>query len=136
VLQVNEHMPLWQTGCACSTFVVHAWPHIAQWLVLWLVSTQLPLQSVGIDAGHPVAQAYVVPEPAQTGLAAGQVVPQAPQFSGLERSVSQPSSGFDEQCPHGDAHAVGANPHLPALQVTVPLTCGSVVQSWPHVPQL
>jgi hypothetical protein len=121
-LQVNEHALFWQTGCACSTVVVHAVPHIEQLPVFWLVSTQVPLQSVGVAAGQPVAQANVDPEPLQTGLEAGHTVPHAPQLSVLERSISHPSSGFVEQCVQGAAHAERSKAHLPALQVTAPLT--------------
>ena len=129
MLQVNEQEPFWHTGCAWTTVVVHAWPQAMQWFAFTIVSTHDPLQSVGIEAGQPVAHANVLPDPAQTGLVLGHAMPQAPQLSVFEMSVSQPSSGFIVQWVQGAAHAETANPHFPAAHVTVPLTCARVVQS-------
>jgi hypothetical protein len=94
---LNVHALFWQTGCACSTFVVQACPQVMQLVVFCVVSTQVPLHSVGAEPGQPVAQAYVVPEPEHTGLDAGHFMPQEPQLSVFEMSTSQPSSGFVEQ---------------------------------------
>jgi hypothetical protein len=49
---------------------------------------------VGVAGGQFVAHAYILPEPEQTGIEAGQTVPHPPQLLTFEMSTSHPSSGF------------------------------------------
>lgn len=58
-----------------ATVVEHALPQLAQWLALLVVSTQVPLQRVGVPAGQPDTHV----EPEHTGVPPLQAVPQAPQ---------------------------------------------------------
>jgi hypothetical protein len=80
----------------------------------------------------------VDPEPEQSAAGAAQVLPQAPQLSGVLRLVSQPSSARVEQCAKPAAQAAGGTLHRPDLHV-IPVapaaTFGSVVQSCPQEPQ-
>lgn len=88
---------------------------------------------------HPEVQAkgwlvLVVFE--QSGKPPEHTVAQLPQCAARLNSVSQPSSGFDEQIPNVGAHEVLSNVQTPLVQPTLPATCGRFVQSCPHVPQL
>jgi hypothetical protein len=107
-----------------------------QLVALMVVSTQLPSLHRDAAPEQPVAHAYVLPEAAQTGILVGHELVQPPHVLTLERSVSQPSSALLVQCPYGWAHEVVGTTHLPATQVTGPLTLESSVQSCPHAPQL
>jgi hypothetical protein len=70
------------------------------------------------------------------GEPASQVTLQAPQFCAVLSGVSHPRSALPPQCAYPDAHAPMSNPHAPPAQVTVPVTWGRRVQSWPQLPQL
>jgi hypothetical protein len=62
-------------------------------------------------------------------------LPHVPQLVFCERSVSQMSAGLAVQCAHPGAHEAPGTEHTPALHVAGPMTCGFVVQSFPHAPQ-
>ncbi len=76
----------------------------------------------------------------QSPSGALQAFVQLPQVCGRVRSVSQPSSGFDEQWPNPLTQAAGCSTHAPATHWTagetaVPFTFGKAVQLWPQEPQ-
>jgi hypothetical protein len=54
-LQANEHALSTHTAVALATWVEQTWPHVWQLSTLLVVSTQVPLQSVGATAGQPDA---------------------------------------------------------------------------------
>jgi hypothetical protein len=64
-------------------------------------------------------------------------LPHVPQWVVCETSVSQMSAGLAVQCANPEAHDVVGTEQTPALHVTPagPMTCGFVVQSFPHAPQ-
>jgi hypothetical protein len=64
LLQLKEQALASQAGVAFATVVVHAWPHVPQLFALLVTSTQVLPQSMGVDAGHPDAQA----DATQTGV--------------------------------------------------------------------
>ena len=109
----------------------HAFPHVRQLVTLVVVSTQLPLHIVGAFCEQPLLH---VPD-AQIGVFPLHELLHRPHVAGFDRSASQPSSGFDEQCANPAAHEDVGTTHFPALHVTWPLTCGSPVQSCAHAPQ-
>jgi hypothetical protein len=132
-LHVKVHWPLAHVGCALVTSFGHPSPHPLQSLALLVVSTQVPLHSVGVVAGQPDTQ---VPA-AHTGSFAGHALVHEPQVAGFVMSVSQPSSGFPSQSAQPVAHADAGKLHAPAaVHDVAPATCARLVQSWPHVPQL
>lgn len=92
-------------------------------------------QSVSL-APHPFEQAYVVPEGEQFGVDAGQVIPHAPQLGEAWRLVVHPADPLPEQYVQPPWQEDVGTLHVPPLQVALPVTCGSVVQSVPHAPQL
>jgi hypothetical protein len=65
-----------------------------------VVSTHVPPQSVG-GVVHPVVQANVDPEGAQTGALEVHGVLHPPQVAGLERSVSQPGAVLSQSAKPG-----------------------------------
>jgi hypothetical protein len=83
VSQPNEHALLTHTACAFATLVVHAWPHVMQFSASLVVSTQLPLQSLGAADGHPDAHEYTPPEPAHTAVPPVHALPQLPQLAAV-----------------------------------------------------
>jgi hypothetical protein len=80
LLHVKLHALPVQLAVALATAVVHAWPHVLQLLTSLVVSTQLPLQSVGATVGQPDAHAYEAVAPTQTGVVPVQSLPQVPQL--------------------------------------------------------
>lgn len=106
------------------------------------VSVQLVPQRLGVGAmqldehvGTPVIDE-------QSPVGATHRLVQLPQVAGKVKLVSQPSLGFDEQCPNPLTHADGCTTHAPATHWTAgatdpALTLGSSVQSKvePHPPQ-
>jgi NAD(P)H-dependent FMN reductase len=56
VLHENEHALATHVGCACAIVVEHALPQVLQSLALLVVSTQVPLHSVGSTPGQPETQ--------------------------------------------------------------------------------
>jgi hypothetical protein len=101
-------------------------------------STHFVAHRFGDGATQLDEQAKAVPDIEQSAVGATQVFPQEPQFACVLRSVSQPSSGRVEQCPKPAEQAAAGTTQAPELHVTpvAPgLTFGSVVQSWPQVPQ-
>jgi len=133
-LHVKEHLLFAHVGCAFCTSFGQESPQPLQSLALLVVSTHVPLQSVGVAVGQPETQ---VP-PEQTGSFVGHALVHEPQVAGLVMSVSQPSSGFESHWAQPAAHAEAGKTHCPVdvSQVVVPETCGRFVQSWPQVPQL
>jgi hypothetical protein len=93
-LQVNPQLPPWHEGWAWLTLVEHGWSHMLQWLAFVIVLTHVEPQSVGVCPEQPVEQAYVPPEPAQTGAVAGQFMLHAPQLAAFETSTSHPWSAL------------------------------------------
>jgi hypothetical protein len=86
VLHVKVHPLCTHAASALATFVVHVWPQVLQLAPSLVVSTQLPLQSVGAAAGQPETHEYDPPAPAQTGVPApaSQLAPHLPQLSDVE----------------------------------------------------
>jgi len=110
----------------------HAFPHMPQFVLLDVVSTQLPLQEVSVAGEHP--SVHVPLE--QSGVAPEHCVAHVPHVCGVPRSASQPSSGFEEQWAYPAEHADAGTTQAPSSHVTpLPLTWDSAVQSWPHKPQ-
>ena len=65
-----------------------------------------------------------------SGALASHMVPQLPQWLAELRSSSQPSSALVLQCAKPGAHEAPGTTHWPsALQLTLPCTFGSWVQS-------
>src|SRR5580700_10087246 len=93
MLQVKPHLLLAQVGWASDTVVEHPRPHPLQSLALLVVSTQVPLHSVGVAVGQPVTH---VPA-AQTGSLVVHALLHEPHMAGVVMSASQPSSGFPSQ---------------------------------------
>jgi hypothetical protein len=110
-----------------ATPVEHEWPHEAQLSGSPVVSTHVPLQSVGVAAGHPDAHAYVPPEAAHTGVPPLHPWPQAPQLVAL---VSWTHAPLQAAYPasHANVHAL--------LTHTGTALATAVVHAWPHVLQL
>jgi hypothetical protein len=82
--------------------------------------------------------AAVAPFAEHSGVAAGQLAPQAPQFCESRRFVSHPSSGREVQCANPRAHAVAGTEQIPAWHSTPAapgVTFTRPVQSCPQVPQ-
>jgi hypothetical protein len=76
----------------------------------------------------------------QSAVGAVHAFVQLPQVWGRVRSVSQPSSGLDEQCPKPLAQPAAWMTHAPATHCTAGavapgFTLGKEVQAWPHAPQ-
>lgn len=91
-MQENVHALLTQAPRAFATFVAHPCAQVLQLAPSLVVSTQLPLQSVGAAAGQPETQEYEPPAPAQTGAPASglQATPQLPQLSEVEYWTQAP----------------------------------------------
>lgn len=77
-LQANVHALPWHCAVALATLVVQALPHPPQFAPFVLVSTQVPPQSRGVDAGH--TDTHVEAEHA--GVPLGQATPQLAQLPG------------------------------------------------------
>jgi hypothetical protein len=133
LLQVGLHTPPTHPAVPNPGFGHTALSHAPQWLTLVLRSTQVVPHSVGVLAGHELTH----PDVAEQLYPAAHLLPHPAQFMGDVKSVSQPSSGLVEQCPVPERHAELGTTHLLAEQVTPALlaTLGSVVQSWPQLPQ-
>jgi hypothetical protein len=108
----------------------HMFPHVRQFCAFELVSTHEPLQSVGMFAGQPdTHENDPAPFAEHTGVAPLHIVVQLPHDAGVDRSTSQPSSGFPLQSENPATHADAGNEHAPAVHGAAPLTCGRFVQS-------
>jgi len=92
----------------------HDLSHAPQFAESVLVSTQVPLQMVGLSAGHAMVH---VPPP-HSGMPAGQMFPQEPQLDVAVRSVSQYSVLEAEQWPNPVTHELGGITHLPFVHCT------------------
>jgi len=117
---------------------VQSWLQAPQLVGSDFRSTHLVVHKSGEGDAQLDEQVKVVPFIEQSAVGATQVFPHAPQLDCVLRSVSQPSSGRVEQCPKPEAQAAAGTTQAPELHVTpvAPgLTFGSVVQSWPQVPQ-
>jgi hypothetical protein len=136
LLQVNVQLLDAQVAWAWATLVMHAFPQVMQLFALLVVSTHVPLHSVGVLAGHPETHPNVAFEPEHTGVPPLQVVVQPPQCVGWVMSVSQPSAARPLQSAHPGAQEDPGNAHcLSAPHVVGPVTFASWVQSTPHDPQ-
>ena len=133
---MDVQAPLLHAAWAWAKVVVQALPQAPQSVALFVVSTHVIAHAVGVAAGHPDAHAYVLPEPAHTGVAPEQLVLQPPHVAACEMSVSQPSAGLPSQSIQPGAHDPAANAQAPPVHDTAPLTCARFVQSSPHALQL
>jgi hypothetical protein len=117
--------------------VVQSWLQAPQFVGSDARLTHLVVQRSGVGVVQLDEQVGVpVAEQSPVGLV--HVLPHWPQFDDVVSDVSQPSSARVEQWPKPLAHAAGGTEHAPATHWTPEapgLTLGSVVQSWPHVPQ-
>ena len=103
--------------CIASVSVLtHAVPHT------------VPEQVLAHFAGELDAS-QISPEPAHT-------VSHEPQCAVVSRGVSQPSLASPLQSPNPGAQDDASKPQSPASQLTSPLTCGRLVQSFVQAPQL
>ena len=89
-LHVAPHTAPAQVAVAFAT-TGHLMLHPPQLSTLVFGSTHVFPQSTGMSGVHPFVQPNVVPVAAHSGVAAAQIALHAPQVSGFERSVSQPS---------------------------------------------
>jgi hypothetical protein len=92
LLQENPQALVEQVGVALATLVVQTFPHVLQSLVLFVVLTHVPPQSVW-PAGHPemhVAVPPSAPPVEQMGVPPEQVVPQAPQLDAVLSCTQAP----------------------------------------------
>jgi hypothetical protein len=132
-LHVKVHRLLAHVGCALVTLFGHASAHPLQSLALLVVSTHVPLQSVGVAVGQPETH---MPE-AHWGSFVGHALLHEPQVAGCVMSVSQPFEGLPSQSAQPTAHADAGKLQAPAaVHDVAPATWGRFVQSLPHVPQL
>lgn len=125
--QAYEQAPLTHTGCALAMAVVHAWPHVLQLSASLVVSTQLPLQSVGAADGHPDTHEYAPPAPAHTPVLPVQALPQLPQLAAVVYWTHAPPQRL-----YPVSHAIA---QVPSAQVGCAFAT-AVVQTLPQVPQL
>jgi hypothetical protein len=77
-------------------------------------STHFVPHGLGAGATQLDAQLGVVEVVEQSAVGALHTRPHCPQLSGRVRSVSQPSSGRDEQCAYPPRHAVTGTEQTPA----------------------
>lgn len=118
-------VPLKHAGVLFGTGA-HVRPHVPQFVVLDVTSTQTPLQ---VMRPAPV-QGIAVHEPLVHVEPDAQAFPQRPQFVKLARSVSHPSAGLPLQLPKP---ASQATPHDPPVQLTTAWTPEE--HAFPHAPQ-
>lgn len=123
MLHAKEHVLDWQTAWALATFVVHFVPHEPQSLVLLVVSTHVPEQSVS-PAGQPLTQAPAeqvgVPE------SAAQTCPHEPQLFLSVCSLTHAPL-------HREYPLLHVKPQVPAEQVGEALA--TFGQACPQLPQ-
>jgi hypothetical protein len=101
-LHVKPHAPIAHVAME-PVGAGHALAQAPQFFGSLVKLAHAPLHVAGAIAGQLLAQAYTTAPPsrrlgAQSGVGAAQTFPHPPQLLGFARSVSQPSSGFDEQC--------------------------------------
>jgi hypothetical protein len=90
-LHVVVHMLLTQLGVACGSWVVHALPHVLQFILSLVVSTHVPEAAHSVSAPmQPDVHEYPPSAPAQYGVDVPHVNPHPPQLLGLSTGVSQP----------------------------------------------
>lgn len=77
-------------------------------------STHLVPHRLGAGATQLDAQFGVLDVVEHSAVGALQTLPHCPQLCGWVRSVSQPSSGRDEQCAYPPRHDVAGTEHTPA----------------------
>jgi hypothetical protein len=110
LLQVNVHELPAHAGAALAMLVEHAVAHVPQWFTLVVVSTHVPLQSVGVPAGQPETHA----EPEHTGVPPLHADPQPPQlFLSFVKSMHAPLQALNP--------ALHAKVHAPALHAAAAL---------------
>jgi hypothetical protein len=85
------HMLSTHWGVACGSWVVHALPHVLQFIALLVVSTHVPepAHSVSVPM-HPDVHEYPPSEPEQYGVGVPHVTPHPPQLLAVSMGVSQP----------------------------------------------
>lgn len=92
-LQVNPHVP--SVHCEIEFAMTgHLMLQPPQWFVLVFGSTHALPQFSGADGVHPFVHWKLEPAAAQSGVATPHVALHAPQVSGFDRSISQPSPGI------------------------------------------
>jgi hypothetical protein len=124
-LHAKVHSLPAHAAVALAMLVEQAVVHAPQWLTLLVMSTQVPLQSVGVAGGQPETQL----EPLHTGVPPLQAcpVPQPPQL--LLSLVKSTQAPLQRVYPllHATAHALLTHAAVP---------CRTPVEhAWPHVPQ-
>ena len=126
LLQVKPHELLTHCAVALAIPVEHALPQVPQSLALLVVSTQAPLQSVGVPDGQPETHFEFV----HTGVPPLHACPepQPPQlFASFVKFAQAPLQSV--------VPLLQVKPHVLLLHVAVALAT-EVEQAWPHVLQL
>jgi hypothetical protein len=131
-LQATPHLPFAHPGCP--------WAGVGQTVAQspqWFASVAVFEHEVphAVPA-HMLAHFAGAAEASHTESTPEHAVVHEPQWSAVSRAVSQPSVGSPLQSPHPEAHDDAGNAHCPALQLTLPFTCGKLVQSFVHVPHV
>ncbi len=91
--QAKEHALLTHVAVALATPVEQVWPQVWQSSTSLVVSTQLPLQSVGVAAGQPEAHEYDVPDATHAGVPPLHALPQLPQLAAVVNCTQAPLQG-------------------------------------------
>jgi hypothetical protein len=125
-LHVNVHVLFTHAACAFATLVEQTFPHVLQSFGLLVVSTQVPPQRAGADAGHPETHEYVPPELAHTGVLPVQALPQEPQSDAVVSGTQAPLQSVYPVL-QAKVHAL--------LTHTAFAFAAPVVQTTPQVPQ-
>jgi len=125
-LQTKVHALPAHVAVALAMLVEHGFVHMPQLLALLVVSTHVPLQSVGVAAGQPETHA----ELSHTGVPPLHAwpAPQPPQSAlSLEKSTHAPLQSVYPLL-QVTAHALATHAAVPWVT--------PVEHPWPHVPQL
>jgi hypothetical protein len=95
---VKPHVALLHAACPLAGGG-QALPHVEQFFASLVVFEHEPLHSVGAVGGQPEAQLKDVPvlPGTQAGVLPLHFVEHVPQWTGSDRSVSQPLSGLPSQ---------------------------------------
>ena len=113
-------------------------PQVPQFLASDCRLTQLAAQRSAVGGEQLSLHLEPLAVFEQSGVVPAQAVPHAPQFRASDKSVSQPSSGLDEQCAKPAEHADAGTKHVPrrhSIPAAPAATLASFVQSWPQTPQ-
>jgi hypothetical protein len=79
MLHAKVHLLATHAACAWTIAVAHALPQFPQSFALVVVSTHVPLHSVGALAGRPDTHAELLPDPEHTGVPPPHALLQLPQ---------------------------------------------------------